>query len=204
MGRGDLIKSTKITSKKNRTTLTPTLDLFTPPVHARRSVVQGQTVHKIATRPANKGTKAPLPTMALGDAAPVNRVKFDEPVGAPVPEIVPDAAGAVFILLGIGNGTDEELGTMTAAEKLGAMIVVEELGTTCDEEMVVAAGDVDLRNGATVVVDIEAVEVVLPKSFGRVIPLAAAQSKGESPYEIGSVMLNKGGHDDLHWGSSIL
>lgn len=103
-------------------------------------------------------------------------------VGAPVAETVPDAAGVVLGLLGMGNGADE-LGTMTVAEELGTT-TAEELGTTTAVEAVVTAACVELLTGGAgaEVAGFGAAEVVLPKLAGRVMPLAAAQSAGVSPW----------------------
>lgn len=101
-------------------------------------------------------------------------VKVAEPAGAPVAEIVPEAAGVVVALLGIGNGAAEELGTITA------------------EVLVVTSTGVEVLTTEAGAVGFGAAEVVLPKLAGRVIPLAAAQSLGESPYGVGLVEIRKG------------
>lgn len=86
-------------------------------------------------------------------------------------EIVPEAAGVVVALLGIGNGAEEELGTTTAVE----------VGTTTAEVLVVTSTRAELETGRAEVAGFGAGEVVLPKSVGRVMPLAAAHSTGVSP-----------------------
>lgn len=139
---------------------------------ARPPLMRRDVYNRTAITPDSKASKAPPPTTALGDAAPVNGVRVDEPVGPPVAEIVPDAAGVVVGLFGIGNGA-EELGTTTGAEELGT--------TTGVEPEVVTAACVELVRGAAEVAGFGAAEVVLPKSAGRVMPLAAAQSAGVSP-----------------------
>lgn len=114
-------------------------------------------------------TKAPPLTTVLGDAAPVYGVKVDEPVGARVAETVPDAAGVVVDLLGTGNGAADELGLTTA------------------EELVVTAAGVELLWGAAETVGFGAAADVLPKSAGRVMPLARAHWAGVSPCRVWSV-----------------
>lgn len=111
----------------------------------------------------------------------MNGAKVDEPVGPPAAEIVPDAAGVVVALLGIGNGAAEELGTMTAGE---------ELGTTAADVLVVTAAGLELLMGAAEAVGFGAAADVLPKSAGRVTPLAAAHLAGVSPYRDGLVQMS--------------
>lgn len=101
-------------------------------------------------------TRAPPLTTVRGEAAPRYGVKVDEPVGAPVAETVPDAAGVVVGLLGIGKGAADEVGR-----------------TTADELVVTAAGE-ELLVGAAEAVGFGAGADVLPKSAGRVMPLSRA------------------------------
>lgn len=79
---------------------------------------------------------------------------------------MPDAAGVVIGLLGIGNGAAEELGPTTAAE------------------LVVTAAGLELLTGAAELVGFGAAADVLPKLAGRVTPLSRAHLAGESPCRV--------------------
>ena len=128
---------------------------------------------------------SPLPAALDDEAAPLKGVSVDEVLGAPVPEMVPVAAGKDDFP-GIGKGAVGLLRTT------GAEVVT---GVLADELMIVA---IDVGTGLAA--------VDFPKLAGRLMPLSAAHCSGVSPWDVDLVKKGEkrqGGRGDLRRGSSI-